>query len=91
MLERLCYAQLMKNKKPPVELNKLASFIVDQATNEEPEPEETPTKNPAAVALGRLGGKKGGKRRAEVLSPERRKEIAHIAALTRWNKANHGG
>lgn len=57
MLERLCYATSMKKKKPPVELNKLASFIVDQATNEEPEPEEeAPTKNPAAVDLGRLGG-----------------------------------
>ena len=33
-------------------------------------------KNPAAVELGRLGGKKGGKARAEKLSPERRKEIA---------------
>jgi len=86
MLERLCYAQFMKNKKPPVELNKLASFIVDQATNEKPEPEEPPTKNPAAVALGRLGGLKGGKARAESLTPERRKEIARKAAQTRWSK-----
>jgi hypothetical protein len=85
MLERLCYAQAMK-KKAPAELNKLAAFIVDQATNEEPQPEEKPTKNPAAVELGRLGGKKGGKARAESLTPEQRSEIAKKAAQARWKK-----
>jgi hypothetical protein len=43
-------------------------------------------KNPAAVALGKLGGRKGGKARAEKLSPERRKEIAKKAAEARWAK-----
>ncbi len=43
-------------------------------------------KNPAAVELGRLGGLKGGKARAEKLSPERRKEIARKAAKARWEK-----
>jgi hypothetical protein len=43
-------------------------------------------KNPAAVALGRLGASKGGKARAEKLSPERRKEIASKAAKARWDK-----
>lgn len=43
-------------------------------------------KNPAAVELGRLGASKGGKARAEKLSPERRKEIARKAAKTRWAK-----
>ena len=43
-------------------------------------------KNPAAVELGRLGGRKGGKARAEKLSPERRKEIAKKAAEARWAK-----
>jgi hypothetical protein len=41
-------------------------------------------KNPAAVALGKLGGTKGGKARAAELSPERRKEIAQNAAKARW-------
>ena len=41
-------------------------------------------KNPAAIALGRLGGKKGGKARAEKLTPEQRREIAKKAAATRW-------
>jgi hypothetical protein len=74
----------MKKLKTPIELNKLAAFIVDQATNEEPQPEEKSTKNQAAVELGRLGGKKGGKARAESLTPERRTEIAKKAAITRW-------
>lgn len=41
-------------------------------------------KNPAAVTLGRLGGKKGGKARAKKLSPEQRSEIAKRAAKARW-------
>ena len=73
-------------KKAPVELNKLAAFIVDQATNEEPQPEETPSKNPAAVALGRLGGLKGGKARAAKLSAKKRSEIAKKAAKARWKQ-----
>ena len=43
-------------------------------------------KNPAAVALGRLGASKGGKARAEKLTPEQRKEIARKAAKARWDK-----
>jgi hypothetical protein len=43
-------------------------------------------KNPAAVALGRLGGIKGGKARAEKLSPAKRKAIAKKAAAKRWAK-----
>jgi hypothetical protein len=41
-------------------------------------------KNPAAVALGKLGGAKGGKARAAKLSPEKRKAIAKRAAKARW-------
>jgi hypothetical protein len=43
-------------------------------------------KNPHAVALGKLGGSKGGKARAEKLTPEQRKEIATKAAKKRWEK-----
>ena len=70
-------------KKTPKDLNQLASFIMDRATSEDkPEPQESaePQKNPAAVELGRLGGKRGGKARAEKLTPEQWKEIAKIAA-----------
>lgn len=45
-----------------------------------------PTKNPAAVALGRLGGLKGGKARAAKLSTKKRSEIARKAAKARWSK-----
>ena len=49
--------------------------------------QDSPTeKNPAAVALGRLGGLKGGHARAAALSPERRSEIARLASRARWGK-----
>jgi hypothetical protein len=49
-------------------------------------PAPVKVKNPAAVALGKLGGSKGGKTRAANLSPEARKAIAQQAANTRWAK-----
>jgi len=68
--------------------------VVQEATQDTPEPQEvkpTPTegKNPAAVALGRLGGLKGGKARNEKLSPEQRSEIARVAANARWKKSGN--
>ena len=47
---------------------------------------DPPTKNPAAVALGRLGGLKGGKARANKLSAAKRIDIAKKAAKARWNR-----
>lgn len=47
-------------------------------------PEAEPEKNPAAVALGRLGGLKGGKARAAKLSATKRRAIATKAAKARW-------
>jgi hypothetical protein len=47
-------------------------------------------KNPHAVALGKMGGSKGGKVRASKLSPERRSEIARKAVLARWAKMKGG-
>jgi hypothetical protein len=66
------------------DFNTLAKSIADQAKGDKPK--EEPEKNPAAVALGRLGGLKGGKARAEKLSPEERSEIAKKAAKKRWEK-----
>ena len=84
MLERLCYHLSMKTKRP-IDINALAAFIVDQATSEDkPKEPEQPEKNKAAQELGRLGGLKGGKARADKLTPERKKEIAQKAAKTRW-------
>jgi hypothetical protein len=73
----------MAKKAIPTDRNLLAKYIVDLSTREMPEP---PVKNPAAVALGRLGGLKGGKARAESLSSKKRKEIAKKAAQIRWKK-----
>ena len=63
--------------------NQIAASILDQITDAAT---QQPTKNPAAVALGRLGGLKGGKARAIILSSIRRREIAQKAAKTRWGK-----
>ena len=73
-------------KKNIRDINIVASHIVEEVTGEPtPKPEDA-TKNPAAVALGRLGGLKGGKARADKLTPEQRKEIAQKAAKARWER-----
>ncbi len=69
------------NKKSPRDVNLLAASIVEEATGDD--------KNPAAVALGRLGGLKGGKARAAKLSKKRRSEIAKKAAQARWGKRSN--
>ena len=71
---------MQRNKRTP-DVNVIAANIVGQATDE-----VHIVKNPAAVALGRLGGLKGGRVRASRLTPERRVEIARKAALARWGK-----
>ena len=78
-------AKQSKKKKRPADLNLLATSIVEDAINDNPT-DEPSTKNPAAVALGRLGGLKGGPARAKKLTQEQRKEIARKAAKVRWAK-----
>lgn len=77
-----------KPAKRPRDLNRLAASIVQDATSEQPAEEQPSTdgKNPHAVALGRLGGLKGGRARADKLSAKKRKEIARKAAAARWQK-----
>lgn len=73
------------SKKRPRDVNQLAKMIVDISMGEvadEAPPERE--KNPAAVALGKLGASKGGKARAAKLSAKKRKEIAKKAAQKRW-------
>ncbi len=77
---------MIKKKKMPRDLNLLAKHIVDLSTGDASPVDEDDGKNPHAVALGRLGGKKGGPARAKKLSPERRKEIAKKAVEARWKK-----
>jgi hypothetical protein len=66
------------------DLNVRAFETVLMATGQMEKP-EVPEKNPAAVTLGRLGGLKGGKARAEKLTAEQRAAIAKKAATSRWS------
>jgi hypothetical protein len=85
------------NRKSDVNVD--AFRVVQQSTSSQGTPEKVhalledleetkrkPVKNPAAVALGRLGGLKGGKARAKSLTPEQKSEIAKAAAQARWNR-----
>lgn len=71
--------------KRPRDTNQLAWAVVKAATEgEAPPPEDN--RNPHAVALGMLGGSKGGKARAKKLSAKQRSAIAKKAARARWGK-----
>lgn len=68
------------------DINQIAATIVEAATIENSDKETVEGKDPAAVALGRKGGLKGGKARAAKLTPEERSAAAKKAAQARWNK-----
>lgn len=67
------------------DFTQIAKAVVDAATGNAPRPVDT--RNPAAVALGKLGASKGGKARAAKLTKKRRVEIAKKAAKNRWSKS----
>jgi len=72
----------------PKDSNQLAHRIVQIATGQEPEPEPeqlTPIQE-AARAMGRVGGVKGGRARADGMTAQERSEAAHKAAKARWTK-----
>jgi hypothetical protein len=71
-----------RSRKRPRDPNQLAKAIVDDATSDS---KKAKPKNPAAVELGRRGGLKGGKARAESMTPEERSAIAKRAAEARWS------
>src|SRR3990167_11027740 len=71
-------------KRAPKDINQIAALIVEKATQEPTE--QKPEKNPAAVALGRLGGLKGGKARAEALGKKGLSEASKKAINARWDK-----
>ena len=82
------HAKAVKQTSMPKRTSKLdfvqkAPRVVEISTGQPPKPKE---KNAAAVALGRLGGLKGGKARADSLTAEQRREIAQRAARQRWAK-----
>ena len=79
-----------KREGTPHDFTTIARRVVEEAIGERldgsPLPDKDAGKNPAAVALGKLGGAKGGKARAESLSPTKRKAIARKAAAARWKR-----
>lgn len=75
---------MAKSNKRPTDTNQLAKTILDIATGEKEDTLSKEEISSAAAALGRKGGLKGGKARAEALTPERRAEIARKAAAARW-------
>ena len=81
-----------RSRKPRLpDPNQMAFRLVQAITGEPPATETPPAddgKDPAAVALGRKGGLKGGKARAAKLTPEQRAEIARKAAAARWKKGS---
>lgn len=77
----------VKRKKRPRDPIQLAKLIGDIATGQVEDRQDN-GKDTAASELGRLGGLKGGKARADKLTPEKRTEIARIAAAARWKKSN---
>ncbi len=73
-----------KRSSKQKDTQQLARSVLDAVVLDAEPKKATKKKNPAAVALGRLGGQKGGKARAAKLSPARRKAIAKKAAAKRW-------
>ena len=73
-------------KRSRRDANQAAFDVVAKATGTAPKKARKPRKNPHAVALGKLGGLKGGAARAAALSPRKRSQIAAKAAKARWNK-----
>lgn len=89
VLDRYSLSMARKHKRDH-DFSVTAFRVVEEATKDtesiEIETIQIEGKNPHAVALGRLGGLKGGKARAEKLTPEQRSEIAQRAAKKRWDK-----
>ena len=75
-----------ERSRRPRDTNQLAAAVVAKATGQAPpETDRDDGKDPAAVALGRKGGLKGGKARAAKMTPEERSESARKAAQARWS------
>jgi hypothetical protein len=75
-----------KRPRRPRDPNELAFQVFQEAIGEAPPPEQEKEKNPAAVALGKLGGAKGGHARAAKMTSEERREAARKAARARWGR-----
>jgi hypothetical protein len=86
------YDDLMpeRSRKRARDVNELAAEVVHEATSEEGPPDPDAGKDPAAVSLGRRGGLRGGRARAERMTPEQRSEAARKAAQARWRAKRPG-
>lgn len=85
--ENVWQKRMTNAPKRPRDTNQWAKRMLDIVTGDADDKSPTPEdegKDPAAVALGRKGGLKGGKARAAAMTPERRAEIARQAAAKRW-------
>jgi hypothetical protein len=86
LLRKTCHSVAMPKRSSMRKVNRMAASIIDKIkdSGEIGSSPKRRRKNPAAVLLGRRGGKKGGPARARMLSEARRSEIARIAAQARW-------
>jgi hypothetical protein len=75
-----------RSRKRPRDVNEIARQIVEEATGDAPKVDPDEGKDPAAVALGRKGGLKGGKARAAKMTAKQRSEAAREAARARWHR-----
>lgn len=80
-------AKRLKRPRDPIQLGKLlGDILTGQVEDAAAAAPIDPNKDQAAVALGRKGGLKGGKARADSLTAEQRKKIAQDAAKKRWSR-----
>ena len=80
-------AKRLPRPRDPVQLGKLiGDILTGQVEDRAPDRPDDPNKDQAAVTLGRKGGLKGGRARADSLTPEERQKIARDAARKRWQK-----
>jgi len=80
-------AKRLKRPRDPVQLGKLIGDILTGQVEDSASPAPVdPSKDAAAVALGRKGGLKGGRARADSLTPAQRRKIAQDAAKKRWKR-----
>lgn len=76
-----------KQPKRPRDPSQLGKFIVDLATGGASEPDPDKGKDPAAVKRGRSGGLRGGRARADKMTPAERKSAAQRAVKSRWDRS----
>ena len=80
-----------RSRKRPTDPNELARQVVDEATGDAPPFDPDEGKDPAAVALGRKGGLKGGRARMDSLTAEQRRQLGLKGARARWGHGPEKG